>query len=131
MNKARVIAILTTLVVFIQLLFGILLSDGLVPPLLHIGMGIAVLAVALVNLVVSRTENAGSKFVSYIPPAIVVGILIQVVAGFESLDTGSPLIAIVHLAVAWLIMVLALMGALFTRELNSSKVVLSGVSKEK
>jgi len=90
----------TSLVVFLQLLLGGLLTFNFISPELHIINGFIVFGLAVATLVVSLVSKPSFKPVQGIASGMVILILIQIALGFATLNSGNQFLAWVHFAVA-------------------------------
>lgn len=100
LNPVPVMFRITSVVVFLQLLLGGLLTFDFITPLVHIIMGIAVLAVAITTMVLTIVSKQVFWQLRGLSIGLVALILVQAVLGFATLESGSQIIAMVHFVAA-------------------------------
>jgi hypothetical protein len=96
----------TGAVLGLELLLGGLLTFGFISPEAHIINGFILFVLAIATMVVWLVSKPSFRPMKVISVVIVVLILLQIVLGFATLNTGSQAIAFVHFANA-----LAIFGA--------------------
>ncbi len=88
---------ITTLVVFIQLLLGGLVTFEFLGVLPHIVLGFIILALAVAIVIAEFTAEPEIKPARMMSIGLLVLLLIQIMLGYATLDSGSAIIAWVHL----------------------------------
>jgi hypothetical protein len=96
----------TGVVLGLQLLLGGLLTFGFISPEAHIINGFILLILAIATMVAWLVSKPSFRPMKVISVVIVILLLLQIVLGFATLNTGSQAIAFVHFATA-----LAIFGA--------------------
>ena len=91
---------LTSILVFLQIALGGLLTFSFITALLHIITGFAVLAFAIVTLVMAQTLKPSFRPLEGLSVGLVLLVVVQIILGFTTLSTGNQVIALVHLLVA-------------------------------
>ncbi|MDA4112883.1 MAG: hypothetical protein OK474_02440 [Thaumarchaeota archaeon] len=97
----------TGAVLGLQLLLGGLLTFGFISAEAHIVAGFLLLILAVATMAVWLTTRPPFRPMQVLTSVIVVLILLQIILGFATLDTGSQTIAFIHFANA-----LAIFGAM-------------------
>jgi heme A synthase len=110
---------ITSLVVFLQLLLGGLLTFGFIAPTAHIitGFVVFILAIATMILVFVKPSFSPLRGVSM---GMVALIIIQIILGFETLSSGSQILAWVHFAVAMGIYAMSVTGSVMALSWNKN-----------
>lgn len=103
----------TGVVLGLQLLLGGLLTFGFISPAAHIAAGFLLFALAVATMAVWLVTKPAFKPLQRLSVVIVLLLIIQIVLGFATLDTGNQLMAFLHFANALAIFG-ATMGATFT-----------------
>jgi len=106
MRTGLVLFRVTGAVLGIQLLLGGLLTFGFISAGIHIAVGFILFILAIATMVVWLVSKPSFRPMKVISTVIVVLILLQIILGFATLNTGSQAIAFVHFANA-----LAIFGA--------------------
>lgn len=92
---------ITSIVIFLQLIVGGLLTFGFITATYHIVMGLIVFALAIATMVTAlRSKDANVRVLRMLSSGLVALIVVQIILGFETLDTGSNALAWIHLVVA-------------------------------
>ncbi|MDG6998781.1 MAG: hypothetical protein JRN15_06675 [Nitrososphaerota archaeon] len=92
---------ITSILIFVQLLIGGLLTFDFITPAMHIIVGFFVSALALATMVVAlRSKNLNEKVLKLMSIGLVVLIALQIILGFETLESGSQVLAWIHFVVA-------------------------------
>src|SRR5437667_10312083 len=91
---------ITSIVVFLQIALGGLLTFSFITSLPHIITGFAVLAFAIVTLVVAQTLKPPIRPLQGLSVILVLLIVVQIIVGLTTLTTGNQVIAWVHLLAA-------------------------------
>jgi heme A synthase len=91
---------ITSLLVFLQIALGGLLTFSFIPALPHIITGFAVLVFAIVILVMALTLKPPFRPLRGLSIGMVSLIVVQIILGFFTLNTDNQVIAWVHLLVA-------------------------------
>src|SRR5256886_5496075 len=107
----------TSIIVFLQIALGGLLTFSFITPLPHIIVGFAVLAFAIDTLVVPQTLKPPLRPLQGLSVGLVLLIIVQIILGFPTLSTGNLVIAWVHLLVA-----MAIYGMLIARSFMSMRL---------
>ena len=97
---------ITAVTVFLQLLLGGLLTFDFISAGPHIILGFIVFAIAIATMVVALISKPKFRPIQGVSVMMVVLILIQIILGFATLDTGNQAIVWLHLVNA-----LAIYGA--------------------
>lgn len=92
---------ITSIVIFVQLLLGGLLTFSFITPGVHIIVGFIVFALALATMIVALRSNVvQERVLKMMSIGLVALIVVQIILGFETLDTGSQILAWIHFTVA-------------------------------
>jgi heme A synthase len=94
----------------IQLLLGGLLTFGFISAFAHIVFGFVLFALAIATMVVWLVTKPPFRPLQGISVVIVVLILVQIVLGFATLESGSQFIAFVHFVNAMAILGVTVAG---------------------
>jgi heme A synthase len=97
-------------VVFLQLLLGGLLTFNFISAAPHIVTGFIVFILAIATMVVALVSKPSFRPMQGMSVGLVVLILVQIILGFATLDSGSQVIAWIHFVNAMLIYGLAVSG---------------------
>ena len=108
----------TSIIVFLQIALGGLLTFSLITPLPHIITGFAVLAFAIIALVLAQTLKPPFRPLQGVSVGLVLLITVQIILGFATLSTGNQVIAWVHLLVAMGIYGMVVAGTFMSMRLN-------------
>jgi len=108
----------TSIIVFLQIALGGLLTFSFITPLPHIIVGFAVLAFAIVTLVVAQTLKPPFRPLQGLSVGLVLLIIVQIILGFTTLSTGNLVIAWVHLLVAMGIYGMVVAGTFMSMRLD-------------
>jgi heme A synthase len=87
---------ITAVAVFVQLLLGGLLTFNFINPGVHIIIGFAVFVLAIVTMILSLLTKPKIRSLQTTSIVVVLLFIIQIVLGFNTLDTGSQLVAWLH-----------------------------------
>ncbi len=112
-GRVRLVAVLfgiMTADVFLQLLLGGLLTFGFLDPHVHILSGFILLFLAIATMIVSIVSKPRVKTLLPISISLVLLIILQAILGFDTLDTGSQMVAWAHFIVAMVIYGTAVSG---------------------
>jgi len=109
MKRRVVLFRVTGAVLGLQLLLGGLLTFGFISPEAHIVTGFALFFLAIGNMVVWLTSKPPFRPMRVLTVVIVLLIVLQIILGFVTLDSGSQLVAFIHFANA-----LAIFGAMLS-----------------
>ncbi|HZW54906.1 MAG TPA: hypothetical protein VFF30_01305 [Nitrososphaerales archaeon] len=90
----------TGIVVFIQLLLGGLLTFDFIGAVSHIITGLIVFILALATMIVVLVSKPALRPLRGMSIGLVALIVIQIILGFETLQTGSSILAWIHFVVA-------------------------------
>ncbi len=110
-NASSLLFRFATLVVFLQIALGGLVTFNFIAPASHIATGFAALAIALATMIVSLVSKPSSKSVQMTAIAMFLLIAIQIPLGFVTLQTGNSVIAWVHFLDAMAIFGAAISGS--------------------
>ena len=92
---------ITSILIIIQLLLGGLLTFNFITPTLHIMVGLVVFVLAIATMIVAlRSKSAQERVLKLMSFGLVILIVIQIVLGFETLRSGSQLLAWIHFTMA-------------------------------
>lgn len=117
---------ITTIVVFLQLLIGGLLTFDFIDVGVHILTGLLVFFLAIATMIVSLVSKPSSKSLRIISIIMVALIIVQIILGFDTVRTGSQVIAWVHFVNAMAIYGVAISGTFVAVRLDrSNNVVLA------
>src|SRR6266852_1414708 len=108
----------TSLVVFLQIALGGLLTFSFITVLPHIITGFAVLAFAIVTLVMAQTLKPPFRPLQGLSVGLVLLVVVQIILGFTILSTGNQVIAWVHLLVAMAIYGMVIAGTFMSMRLD-------------
>src|SRR5487761_54955 len=101
---------ITAVVVFLQIALGGLLTFDFISATLHVIFGFVVFIVAIATMIVALISKPSVKPVKIVSIIMVVLILIQGIVGFSTLNSGSQLVAWIHLLNAMVIYGAAISG---------------------
>ena len=105
---------ITSIVIFIQLLLGGLLTFNFIDPAVHIITGIIVIALAIATMIVTFRAKDAFRTLRGISIGMVILILIQIILGLETLSTNNSILAWVHFAVAMGIYAMSVTGSVMS-----------------
>ena len=108
----------TSLLVFLQIALGGLLTFSFITALPHIITGFVVLAFAIATLVMAQTLKPPFRPLQGLSVGLVLLIVVQIILGFATLATSNDVIAWVHLLVAMTIYGMAIAGAFMSMRLD-------------
>lgn len=100
----------TTIVVFLQLLLGGLLTFNFISPGAHILTGLIVFILAVVTMIVSLVSKPRSRSLQITSIVMVVLIIVQILLGFDTLATSNQVVAWIHFVNAMVIYGVAVSG---------------------
>lgn len=100
----------TFIVIFLELMLGGLLTFDFISPASHIILGFIVFVLAIATLLLSMVSKPSFKPMQTLSLVILVLILVQIVLGFATLDTGNQVVAWAHFANAMVIFGAAITG---------------------
>jgi heme A synthase len=109
---------ITSLLVFLQIALGGLLTFSFIPALPHIITGFAVLVFAIVILVMALTLKPPFRPLRGLSIGMVSLIIVQIILGFFTLDTNNQVTAWVHLLVAMGIYGMVIAGTFMSMRLD-------------
>lgn len=109
---------ITTIAVFIQLILGGLLTFSFIDAGVHIVTGLLVFVLAIATLVLSLVSKPKSRPLQATSAAMVVLIVVQIILGFNTLASGSQLVAWLHFVNAMLIYGAAISGTFLAMRLD-------------
>lgn len=109
---------LTSILVFLQIALGGLLTFSFITALPHIITGFAVLAFAIVALVMAQTLRPPFRPLQGLSVGLVLLVVVQIILGFTTLSTGNQVIAWVHLLVAMGIYGMVIAGTFMSMRLD-------------
>jgi len=108
----------TSLLVFLQIALGGLLTFSFITALPHIITGFAVLAFAIATLVMAQRLKPPFRPLQGLSIGLVSLIVVQIILGFTTLNTGNQVIAWIHLLVAMAIYGMAIAGTFMSMRLD-------------
>jgi heme A synthase len=108
----------TSLLVFLQIALGGLLTFSFITALPHIITGFIVLAFVIVALVMAQRLKPPFRPLQGLSVGLVLLIVVQIVLGFTTLSTGNQLVAWVHLLVAMAIYGMVIAGTFMSMRLD-------------
>ena len=106
---------LTATVLIIQIALGGLVTFDFVSPLVHIGWGVVVVAVAIFTAAKTLRLKPLDRQLRGVSFGMVAGLAVQVILGFSALALSSEVLAWVHLVLGILIYAMALTGMSFAQ----------------
>jgi heme A synthase len=109
---------ITSILVFLQIALGGLLTFSFISSLPHIITGFAVLVFAIATLVMAQRVKPPFRPLQGLSIGLVLLIVVQIILGFTTLSTGNQVIAWVHLLVAMAIYGLAIAGTFMSMRLD-------------
>ena len=109
---------ITSLLVFLQIALGGLLTFSFITAWPHIITGFVVLAFAIVTFVMAQRLKPPFRPLQGLSVGLVLLIAVQIILGFTTLSTGNQLIAWVHLLVALGIYGMAIAGTFMSMRLD-------------
>jgi heme A synthase len=109
---------ITSILVFLQIALGGLLTFSFISSLPHIITGFAVLAFAIATLVMAQRVKPPFRPLQGLSIGLVLLIVLQIILGFTTLSTGNQVIAWVHLLVAMTIYGMAIAGTFMSMRLD-------------
>jgi heme A synthase len=108
----------TMILVFIQIALGGLLTFDFITWIPHAITGFIVLGLAIVTLIVAQTTKPPFRPLQGLSIGLVLAIVVQIILGFVTLNTGNEVIAWVHLLVAVGIYGMVVSGTFMSMRLN-------------
>ena len=102
---------ITSIVIFLQLLLGGLLTFDFISPEVHIITGFIVFILAIATMVVTFTGKSSFRTLRGISVGMVALIVVQIILGLETLQTGSSILAWIHFVVAMGIYAMSVTGS--------------------
>jgi heme A synthase len=108
----------TSLVVFLQIALGGLLTFSFIEALPHIITAFIVLAFAVVALVMAQKLKPPFRPLQGLSVGLVLLIVVQIILGFTTLSTGNQVVAWVHLLVAMGIYGMVIAGTFISMRLD-------------
>jgi hypothetical protein len=109
---------LTAVVIFLQLILGGLLTFDFISPAPHIVLGFIVFALAIATAIFAYIGKPAFKPVRGLSVGMVALIVVQIILGFATLDTGNAVLAWIHLVVALGIYGMAVAGIFLAVQWN-------------
>lgn len=106
---------LTATVILIQIALGGLVTFSFIDPLAHIVWGAVVVAVAVATTVSTLRLKPLDRQLRGVSIGVIVGLVVQIILGFSTLDLSSDVLAWVHLVLGVLIYAMALTGMSFAQ----------------
>jgi heme A synthase len=97
-------------VIFLQLLLGGLLTFNFINAAVHIVVGILTLIFSIATMMVVVVSKPRLQSLLIVSIALVLLILLQIVLGFDTLSSGSQLVAWIHFVNAMAIYGVAMSG---------------------
>jgi heme A synthase len=108
----------TMILVFLQIALGGLLTFDFISWVPHAITGFIVLALAIVILIIAQTSKPPFRPLQGLSIGLVLAIVVQIILGFATLNTGNQVIAWVHLLVAVGIYGMVVAGTFMSMRLN-------------
>jgi heme A synthase len=108
----------TSLVVFLQIALGGLLTFSFIEALPHIITAFIVLAFAVVAFVMAQRLKPPFRPLQGLSVGLVLLIVVQIILGFTTLSTGNQVVAWVHLLVAMGIYGMVIAGTFISMRLD-------------
>lgn len=108
----------TSILVFLQIALGGLLTFSFISALPHIITGFVVLGFAIVTFVIAQRLKPPFRPLQGLSVGLVLLIVVQIILGFTTLSTGNQVIAWVHLLVAMGIYGMAIAGTFMSMRLD-------------
>ena len=108
----------TSILVFLQIALGGLLTFSFISALPHIITGFVVLGFAIVTFVIAQRLKPPFRPLQGLSVGLVLLIVVQIILGFTTLSTGNQVIAWVHLLVAMAIYGMAIAGTFMSMRLD-------------
>ncbi len=109
---------ITSLLVFLQIALGGLLTFSFIDALPHIITGFVVLVFAIATLVMAQRLKPPFRPLQGLSIGLVLLVVVQIILGFTTLSTGNQVIAWVHLLVAMAIYGMAIAGTFMSMRLD-------------
>ena len=109
---------ITSLLVFVQIALGGLLTFSFIKALPHIITGFIVLAFAIVALLMAQRGKPPFRPLQRLSIGLVLLIVVQIILGFTTLSTGNQVVAWVHLLVAMGIYGMIIAGTFMSMRLD-------------
>ncbi len=106
---------LTATVTLVQIALGGLVTFSFIGPLIHIGWGVVVGAIALATSIVALRSRPVDPRVRGVSFGVVAALVVQGILGFATLALTSDALAWVHLVLGVLIYAMALSGMYFAQ----------------
>lgn len=120
----RIVSLLfriTTIVIFLQLLLGGLLTFNFTGAGVHIVMGIIVFIFAIATMISVFLAKPRLRSLLVVSAITVLLIVLQIVLGFDALGTGSQIVAWIHFANAMAIYGLAASGTFLSSKVGQAE----------
>ncbi len=109
---------ITSIIVFLQIALGGLLTFSFINAVPHIITGFVVLAVAIVTLVLAQTLKPPFRPLQGLSTGLVVAVVVQIILGFYTLATNNQAVARIHFLVAMGIYGMAIAGTFMSMRLD-------------
>lgn len=109
---------ITSLLVFLQIALGGLVTFSFITALPHIISGFLVLAFAIVALVMAQRSKPPFRPLRGLSIGLVLAVVVQIILGFTTLNTGNQVVAWVHLLVAMAIYGMVIAGTFMLMRLD-------------
>ncbi len=116
----------TAVVVFLQIALGGLLTFNFISATTHVIFGFVLLVVAIATMIVALVSKPSFKPVKIVSIIMVVLIFVQGILGFSTLNSGSQLVAWIHLVNAMVIYGAAISGTFLAIRWNAMSSTISG-----
>lgn len=118
----------TTIVILLQLLLGGLLTFNFITPSIHIVLGMVVFIIAIATMIVTIVTKQRTRSLLLASIILILLIILQIALGFDTLRTGSQLVAWMHFANAMAIYGVAISGSFLSSKITQpDKAVLNEV----
>jgi heme A synthase len=128
MKVGALLFYITAVVIFLQIALGGLLTFTFISAAPHVIFGFVIFIVAIATMIVSLVSKPSFKPVKIVSIIMAVLILVQGALGFSTLNSGSQLVAWIHLVNAMVIFGVAISGTSLAIRWNAMSSTIS-VSK--
>lgn len=109
-------------------MLGGLLTFNFIGPSIHIALGVVVFILAIATMIVTIVAKQRTRSLLITSIVLILLIILQIALGFETLRTGSQIVAWVHFANAMAIYGVAMSGSFLSSKVTQpDKAVLNGV----
>lgn len=116
--KIQVWLRITSIIVFLQIALGGLLTFNFITAIPHIITGFVVLGVAVVTFVLAQKLKPPFRPLQGLSTGLVLAVIVQIILGFYTLASGNQATAWVHLLVAMVIYGMTIAGTFMSMRLD-------------